>query len=135
MHEPVPPIRLVRDVESELPNVPMDVRLIRQAILNVVLNAIQAMPSGGDLKVVAKRDAGGGAAWVTLEIGDTGAGIPPDVQPRIFEPFYTTKATGTGLGLAVVKRIVDGHHGEVTVTSRAGAGTVVRIRLPIDAPG
>jgi signal transduction histidine kinase len=69
-----------------------------------------------------------------LEIEDTGPGIPEEVRDRIFEPFFTTKASGTGLGLAVVKRIVDGHGGEISVTSRPGQGTIFALRFPLTRP-
>jgi signal transduction histidine kinase len=117
-----------RELAHDLPPVPMDARLVRQALLNVAANAVQAMPKGGRLTVRMRRDPVG----VLVELEDTGPGIPEDVQPRIFEPFFTTKASGTGLGLAVVKRIVHGHGGEVTVASRPGRGTVVQLRFPVE---
>jgi signal transduction histidine kinase len=91
------------------------------------------MPRGGRLSVRIRRDAGG----VLLEVEDTGPGIPAEIRKRIFEPFFTTKATGTGLGLAVVKRIVDGHGGEISVSSGPGGGTIVQLRFPVAlrAPG
>jgi len=107
--------------------VPMDPHLLRQMVVNLVVNAAQAMPDGGTLTVRAQVD---GAA-VLLELGDTGTGIPDEVRHRIFEPFFTTRATGTGLGLAVVKRIVDDHHGEIEVRPGAGGGTVFELRLPL----
>jgi len=116
-----------REASSELPPVPMDARLVRQAVLNVAANAVQAMPRGGRLGVRIRREAQG----VLLELSDTGPGIPDEIRTRIFEPFFTTKASGTGLGLAVVKRIVDGHGGEVSVTTRPGGGTIVQLRLPV----
>ena len=120
-------VEVRREADPELPPVPMDARLVRQAVINVAVNALQAMPRGGRLTVRLRGDDGA----VTLDIEDTGPGIPDEVRHRIFEPFFTTKASGTGLGLAVVKRIVDGHGGELVVHSRAGAGTVFRIRLPL----
>jgi signal transduction histidine kinase len=93
----------------------------------VAVNAVQAMPRGGRLTVRTLREDGA----ALLEIEDTGPGIPEEVRGRIFEPFFTTKASGTGLGLAVVKRIVDGHGGEVSVRSRPGAGTVFSLRFPL----
>jgi signal transduction histidine kinase len=111
--------------------VPLDARLVRQAILNVAVNAVQAMPRGGRLRVRVRRD--GDAAL--LELQDSGAGISEEVRHRMFEPFFTTKASGTGLGLAVVKRIVDGHGGEITVTSPPGGGTVFTVRFPLSPAG
>jgi PAS domain S-box-containing protein len=122
-------VEVSRDVDPELPPVPIDARLVRQAVINVAVNALQAMPRGGRLTVRVRREDGAAA----LDVEDTGPGIPDEVKHRIFEPFFTTKASGTGLGLAVVKRIVDGHGGELVVHSRPGAGTLFRIRLPLRA--
>ena len=123
-----PRVVVVRDYDPGLPSLRVDARLIRQAFVNVVLNAVQSMPAGGRLTLRMKNDHKG----VKVEIGDTGPGIPADVRPRIFEPFFTTRATGTGLGLAVVKRIVDGHRGEIDVTTTGESGTTFTLRLPLD---
>jgi PAS domain S-box-containing protein len=120
-------VEVVREVDPDLPPVPLDAHLLHLALANVAANAVQAMPRGGRLLVRVRRDPSG----VLLEVEDTGAGIPEEVRPRIFEPFFTTKATGTGLGLAVVKRIVEGHGGEIEVAGGPAGGTVVRIRLPV----
>jgi PAS domain S-box-containing protein len=119
-----------QDVAPDLPTVPVDARMVRQAVLNVALNAVQAMPRGG--RIAVRTRAVGDAVEVAIE--DSGSGIPEDVRSRIFEPFFTTKATGTGLGLAVVKRIVEGHGGDVQVESRPGAGTRVTLRFPLSHP-
>jgi signal transduction histidine kinase len=121
-------IEIVRELDPALPPVAMDARLVRQAILNVAVNAVQAMPRGGRLSVRTRRE--GDRAVVELE--DTGAGIPDEVRERIFEPFFTTKASGTGLGLAVVRRIVEGHGGEVRVRSTPGTGTTFALRFPLE---
>jgi signal transduction histidine kinase len=123
-------VAVAREIAPDLPAVPMDVRLVRQALLNLTLNAVQAMPGGGTLSVRARLD--GAAARV--EIADTGPGIADEVRHRIFEPFFTTKATGSGLGLAVVKRIVDDHRGALEVRSAPGEGTTFVLRLPLEAP-
>jgi signal transduction histidine kinase len=122
-----PGVKLAREVEAGLPPVPMDARLVHQAVLNVALNAVQAMPEGGRLRVrlARERDA------VLVEVEDEGPGIPEEVRERVFEPFFTTKASGTGLGLAVVKRILDGHGGEVVARNREGAGAVFTLRFPL----
>jgi len=122
-------VEVRRETDPRLPKVPIDARLVRQAVINVAVNALQAMPRGGQLAVRVRLDGGA----VALEVEDTGPGIPEEVRHRIFEPFFTTKASGTGLGLAVVKRIVDGHGGELVVHTRPGAGTLFRIRLPLSA--
>jgi signal transduction histidine kinase len=120
-------IELRVEREPDLPTVGIDARLVRQAVLNVAANAVQAMPRGGTVTLRTRRDGEG----VLVELEDSGAGIPDHVRGRIFEPFFTTKASGTGLGLAVVKRILDGHGGTIDLTSAAGAGTTVRLRFPL----
>ncbi len=122
-----PGVEVRREAAEGLPPVPLDARLVRQAVVNVAVNAVQAMPRGGRLTVRTRRDGDSGL----VEIEDTGAGIPAEVRDRLFEPFFTTKASGTGLGLAVVKRIVDGHGGEVTVQSGAGPGATFALRFPL----
>jgi len=122
-------------VDDALPEVPMDTRLVRQALLNLALNAVQAMPEGGTLTVRARLDGPRSSPVARIDLSDTGTGISAEVRPRIFEPFFTPKPTGTGLGLAVVRRIVEGHRGEVLVSSGEGHGTTFTIRLPLaDAP-
>jgi signal transduction histidine kinase len=110
----------------------MDARLMRQAFLNLVENAAQAMPEGGTLTLRLAREEVNGVLMARADVEDTGSGIAPDVEPRIFEPFFTTRATGTGLGLAVVKRIIDGHRGRLRVATRAGRGTTFTLWLPLE---
>ena len=124
-------VTVVREL-SELPPVPMDARLIRQAVVNLVDNAAQAMPKGGTLTLRVAREDVGGRSNARIDVSDTGPGIAPDVKLRIFEPFFTTRAMGTGLGLAVVKRIVDSHHGLLQVSTAEGRGTTFSIWLPLD---
>ena len=123
-------IELEREIDPALPLVPVDAPLLKQALLNITMNAVQAMQGGGKLKLRAHQDGNA----VLVEVGDTGPGIPEEIRERIFEPFFTTKASGTGLGLAVVKRIVEGHRAEVSVSSENGAGTTFAIRLPLVEP-
>jgi two-component system sensor histidine kinase HydH len=127
----VPQVHLELEVEPDLPQAHVDRRLIRQALINVIDNAVQAMPQGGVVKVRARREVYGGMDWVRTEVEDAGVGIPSELLHRIFEPFFTTKAQGTGLGLAVVRRILDEHGGEITMASTPGRGTTVIIRLPL----
>jgi len=115
------------DLDPDLPAVAKDPRLVRQAVLNVAVNAVQAMPRGGRITIRTRREP----TAARVEIEDTGAGIPDEVRARIFEPFFTTKASGTGLGLAVVRRIVEGHGGTVAVRSTPGEGTVFSLRFPL----
>jgi len=104
---------------------------IRQILLNLMINAMQAMPEGGTLSVTACPDRlDGEAAAVRIEIGDTGCGIDAADLEKIWEPFYTTKERGCGLGLAIVRRIVENHGGAVAVRSDARSGTQFSIRVP-----
>ena len=113
---------------------------LRQIVWNLLRNAADAMPSGGTIAVniTTGEDADGGAGgtdannqrWVRLTFADSGSGIPKADLDRIFEPFFSTKNGGTGLGLPTVARIVDDHHGTIEVESEVGRGTTVAIRLP-----
>jgi signal transduction histidine kinase len=104
---------------------------LRQALLNLFLNARDAMPGGGELRV----RVGAGSAVVTIEVEDTGTGIDPSARMRIFEPFFTTRPTGSGLGLAVVESVVRGCAGRIEVRSTPGKGTAFLLTLPRDAIG
>ena len=115
-------------VAAEAATVRADARLLRQALVNLFLNAHQAMPRGGILEVSAARRDG----QAEIAIRDSGSGIVPEAREKIFQPFFTTKAMGTGLGLAVVKRIVEGHGGSVEL-AEGGPGAEFRLRLPLDA--
>ncbi|MDB4935823.1 MAG: sensory box histidine kinase [Labilithrix sp.] len=118
------------EVSRPLPPQMLDARLVRQAVINLVTNAVQAMSDGGRIVVRVAEDALGGRPAVRVEVADDGPGIPSNVLNRIFEPFFTTKAFGTGLGLAVVKHVAEAHHGEVAVQSTGGQGTTFVVRLP-----
>jgi signal transduction histidine kinase len=122
------------ELEPGLAPVPMDRRLIRQALVNVVVNALHAMPRGGVVKVRAQRELYTGREHLRIEIADQGMGIPAELLHRVFEPFFTTKAQGTGLGLAVVKRILEEHRGEIAVESTSGRGTTFILRFPLSPP-
>ena len=102
---------------------------LRQLMLNLVSNAYQSMPDGGRVTVGGMVGGGVVRLWVT----DTGEGIPNDVKERLFEPFFTTKARGVGLGLAVCSRVVEAHHGEISVDSTPGEGSTFRVTLPVVA--
>ncbi|SEL84544.1 PAS domain S-box-containing protein [Stigmatella aurantiaca] len=122
------------EVEPALPPVPMDRRLIRQALINIFVNAIQAMPQGGVVRVNARREPHAGRESLRIDVTDQGMGIPAELLHRVFEPFFTTKAQGTGLGLAVVKRILEEHRGEIAVEGTQGQGTTFTLRLPFQPP-
>ncbi len=111
----------------QLPLTPFDATQIQQVLVNLVKNAIQAMTRGGTLTV--QTGEGSEAVWVS--VADTGGGIPEEQLNRIFEPFYTTKKKGTGLGLMIVQRIVRAHNGHIEVDSQVGRGTTFRIWLPL----
>lgn len=115
------------EVEPDLPDVQLDESQMRQALLNLIRNAREAMPKGGEIAVEVRRAAGGG---IDITVADDGPGVPEDVRPAIFDPFFTTKQRGTGLGLAVTREIVQAHQGEIACEPRPGGGTVFRIHLP-----
>jgi PAS domain S-box-containing protein len=118
--------------EGSVPPVPLDARLLHQAILNVALNAVQSIEGRGTLWIRLSSVRLDDGPHARLEITDSGPGIPADVLPRVFEPFFTTRPKGTGLGLAVVKRIIEGHRGHVSVSSEPGARTAFVIDLPAE---
>jgi two-component system NtrC family sensor kinase len=112
------------------PIVEGDFGQLRQACVNVVMNACEAMTRGGRLAIETRAVDAEGKRWVELAFQDSGPGIPPDVLPRIFDPFFTTKERGTGLGLSVVYGIVERHGGKIELRSEAGQGTRIAIRIP-----
>jgi len=117
-------------VEPSLPAVRVDAELLRQAFVNLCVNAVQAMnPRGGQLTVRALKRGEG----VAVEFEDTGPGVDPGVRDRIFEPFFTTKSDGTGLGLAIVRQAAEAHGGSVEVGEGSGHGALFRILLPAAA--
>jgi signal transduction histidine kinase len=123
-------VTVQREVAPDLPLALLDVQLLHVALSNLFTNALQAMPQGGDLSVRIEREQHAESPRLQLSISDTGSGMSPEVQQRIFEPFFTTRATGTGLGLPIVRRIVEGHLGEVEVRSTQGHGTTFTVWLP-----
>jgi PAS domain S-box-containing protein len=122
-------VRLYRS--PGLPLVRGDQERLYRALATVVSNGIESMPEGGRLDVVVTGPTREGANYVELEIADTGVGIKQDEIDRVFEPFYSTKTRGTGLGLVIAKRIIDGHGGEIEIQSEEGEGTKVLVRLPL----
>jgi signal transduction histidine kinase len=118
-------------VAADLPNIQVDRRLVHQALVNLVLNGVQAMPQGGRLDVTASRSDVTGRDAVRVEVRDQGGGIEESTRARLFEPFFTTKPLGTGLGLAVVKRIAEAHGGSVHVAGAPGQGATFALELPI----
>jgi signal transduction histidine kinase len=110
-----------------------DAAQIKQILLNLILNATQAMPCGGTLTLTVRADrrrTPPDGSGVCVTVRDTGSGIAPEHQSRIFDPFFTTKDGGTGLGLAIVHALVEAHHGRIDVESVPGQGTAFIVTLP-----
>jgi PAS domain S-box-containing protein len=120
-------ISCVLDLDKELRPLSYDERYIKQALLNLIKNALAAMDSGGRLTI--KTEVAGNE--VRILVSDTGIGIPEENLPKIFEPYFTTKETGSGLGLTLVFKIIREHRGEISVKSREGEGSSFLIVLPI----
>lgn len=123
-----PPIRLTTDLDASLGSIRADPEQLGRALQNLLLNAIDAMPRGGDLAVRTRRVNGA----ARLEVADTGAGLTEEERERLFTPYYTTRQHGTGLGLAIVQSVVADHHGRIRVESEPGRGTTFQIDLPAD---
>jgi PAS domain S-box-containing protein len=123
-------IRIVTQIEPDLPDVMIDRKNLKQALLNIVKNAIAAMPDGGVLTISAsvKNDE------LQIAVSDTGIGIPEELMTKIFEPYFTTKESGTGLGLTITFKIVKEHNGEITVESTPSKGSTFTIHLPLPQP-
>ncbi len=122
-------IELTKKLAADLPEVEIDPDQIQQVLINVVTNAVQAMPDGGKLTISAREKD----KFLEVEIADTGGGIPQEAMDKIFDPLFTTKAKGIGLGLAVCKAIIDRHQGNIEVESQIGKGTTFIIKLPLKA--
>ena len=112
---------------------------LKQVFLNLAINSLEAMPNGGLLRIRAETTAaaglsGRGGSHITVTIQDTGVGIPADQIPRLFDPYFTTRAKGTGLGLTIVHRVIHEHRGSIRVASMPGEGTTFTVELPLPAP-
>jgi two-component system NtrC family sensor kinase len=124
-------VTLKRDLAPDLPVVQADASQLRQVLINLTGNAVDAMPDGGELTVrttnLPEQDS------IRIDVSDTGCGIAEENLPRLFEPFFTTKppGSGTGLGLSIVYGIVKMHRGQISVQSRVGAGSTFSITLPV----
>jgi len=119
-------IRLNLHSVSKLPQIQADSSQLKQALLNLLLNSLQAIEKSGEISITSETSNG----WISVEIKDTGPGISPENLSRVFTPFFTTKKEGVGLGLGIVERIVQNHKGKITVESRPEQGTVFTIKLP-----
>ncbi len=126
-------VELTLDLEKELPWATVDANQMKQVLLNLVHNALQAMPDGGAMKITTASASRHHRDWIVVSVQDTGVGIPQLEQARIFEPFYTTKGSqgGTGLGLSVTYGIVTDHGGQIDVESQSGTGSKFTVWLPL----
>jgi two-component system, NtrC family, sensor histidine kinase HydH len=125
-------IRVEQDLSRSLPRLMLDTRQIKQAVINVIKNAMEAMENGGALFV--RTHLLPETHEAALEVGDTGPGIPTKVMHNIFNPYYSTKPRGTGLGLPITNRIVKAHKGKIEIHSKDNGGVVFTIKLPCPAP-
>jgi signal transduction histidine kinase len=117
-------------LDEELPRLLLDQHRLRQAVLNILMNASEAMPTGGTLTVATRRD---GTAAVLVEICDDGIGVERALLDRVFDPFISSKRDGVGLGLVNAKAVAEGHGGNIRLAPRSGGGTCVSIQLPVPA--
>ncbi len=126
-------VQVAPEFDPHLPQLLIDANQIQDVVVNLIVNAIDAMPDGGRLTVRTRSAAENAITWAELEISDTGCGIPEDDLERIFDPFFTTKQTGkgTGLGLAIAYGIVSEHGGHINVASKVNSGTTFTVRLPL----
>ncbi len=128
-------IGVIRRYDPEIPAVIGDPDRLLQVFLNLARNGVEAMTSGGELTVRTRFERVapqcGGRPAAVAEVADRGSGIPPEVQRHLFNPFYTTKDGGTGLGLPISVRIVEEHGGTIEVASRVGEGSTFRVLLPL----
>jgi signal transduction histidine kinase len=115
---------------DDLPQTLADPEQLTQAFLNLILNAIQSMPEGGQIEI---RTRFMGTDRIVVEFIDNGMGIPKEKLSRIFDPFYTTKETGSGLGLSITQKIIIDHQGKIDVQSEVGKGTKFSLTLPIQS--
>ncbi len=124
-------------LKIELPHEPIPVHAnkgqLQQAFLNIIINALQAMPQGGDLRVSLQREPDESGARAAIEFADTGSGIPDSVRAAVFDSFLTGRGDGTGLGLGIVKRIMRTHNGDVSLVSSGPEGSIFRLWLPVAA--
>ena len=122
-------INIEIDIPEDIPMVMIDKDQMKICFINIILNSIQAMPKGGSLTIKARPNSND--ANLDIIFTDTGAGIDIQDMDKIFDPYFTTKDVGIGLGLALTKKIINEHKGEIFIFSRPGVGTNVTIRLPL----
>jgi signal transduction histidine kinase len=117
-----------KEYASDIPAINADADMLYQAFLNILINAMQSMPNGGKIKILLSTDPHN----IEIEFQDEGSGISDDIKAKIWDPFFTTKEKGTGLGLGIVKKIVELHHGNIRIENRQPSGVAVTVKLPID---
>ncbi len=128
-------IEVRKNIDSHLPSVRVDPHQMEQVFLNLIINAMDAMPEGGRLEVSTAHEEGGQghlSPTAVVSIQDSGVGIPEENLQNIFDPFFSTKPNGTGLGLPISLGIVESHGGRLRIESRQGGGTKATIELPLD---
>ena len=118
-------VQVAIDIDGESSNLRLDTALFTRVLTNLILNAVQAMPNGGKLTIV-----GSVAEPITVKVQDTGVGIAPENLPKIFDPVFTTKARGQGLGLSICKRLIEAQGGTINVTSEVGKGSIFVFKIP-----
>jgi two-component system sensor histidine kinase HydH len=124
-------LRLARDEAPGLPVVRADADLVCQVLVGLLSNAVEATPTGGEVTVRARASNG----TVELAVADSGPGVAPELRTRVFDPFFTTRPGGTGLGLAVARQIIEAHGGRIEIGERPGGGACFTIRLPVAEAG
>jgi signal transduction histidine kinase len=123
----VPPEKIVVRKNIYVEEIVCDEMLLERVLYNIILNAVQAMPEGGTLTITGEKSDGN----IILSVEDTGVGIPENILPKLFTPFFTTKAKGQGLGLAICKRFIEVLNGKIDVASEVGKGSKFTITIPL----
>ncbi|UJF34674.1 PAS domain S-box protein [Paenibacillus hexagrammi] len=121
-------VQFVMSIEPDLPNIWCEENQLKQTFINLIKNAMEAMPEGGHIDIKVSSDRG---EWLKITVKDHGCGIPQEVLARLGEPFYTTKEKGTGLGFMISYKIIEDHRGHMMVESKVGEGTVISVSLPV----
>jgi signal transduction histidine kinase len=129
-------IAITTNLSADLPILRADSAQMKACFLNILTNAVQAMPRGGQIRITARVEAAGNSnpGWFQVDFADTGPGIPRGDREKVFAPYYSTKPTGFGLGLAITRKIVEDHGGRIYVAESETPGAVVVIELPLAAP-
>jgi signal transduction histidine kinase len=120
-----------RDYQNFLPEIQADADMLYQSFLNILINAMQAMPDGGTIEVEILSNG----KIITINFDDEGQGIADKILEKIWDPFFTTKEMGTGLGMGMIKNIIESHGGNIQIYNRTQGGTRVAVELPVENPG